>query len=278
MRVRCPITTLLDAIYSRRDPLAVTPIRVAVAVSLLVHAILLAELPQFRPPRFDLSEQPGTDSRLTVRLAPPFIAPPASPALPAPRAQLRPSPPPPVVALERPAPGVSSPPRVPSVTAPTAPVATGDLLAYVEARRFARSDPAPAAPDSPSPQAESDNARANRAAAANLATQRQLTFGYDPSRSGGVFDIERMTHDHAEFTFVGWNSDARRRTKQLIEVRIGNNSDIRIAVVRKMIAIIREHEPVEFLWDSRRLGRSITLSSRMRDNDGLEDFMMKEFF
>ena len=151
-------------------------------------------------------------------------------------------------------------------------------MAYIDARRFARGDPVPEAADAPSPRIESANERASRAAAANLATQRQLTFGYDPSRSGGVFEMERMGHDYAEFTFVGWNSDARRRTKQLIEVRKGSNSDIRIAVVRKMIAIIREHEPVEFMWDSQRLGRSITLSSRLRDNAGLEDFMLKEFF
>ena len=63
-----------------------------------------------------------------------------------------------------------------------------------------------------------------------------------------------------------------------IEVRKGSNSDIRIAVVRKMIAIIREYEQEDFLWESQRLGRSLTLSARARDNAGLEDFMMREFF
>ena len=180
-------------------------------------------------------------------------------------------PPPPVVALERLAPGDPSPPPAPA-TAPR----IGDLTAYVEAWRLTRGDPAP--PDSPPPQVESDNARTNRFAAANLAAERQITFGYDPSRSGGMFTIERLGYDYAEFTFIGWNSDIRRRTKQLIEVRKGNNSDIRIAVVRKMISIIREIEPVQFDWGSQRLGRTVTLSSRMRDNSGLEDFMMLEFF
>jgi len=64
----------------------------------------------------------------------------------------------------------------------------------------------------------------------------------------------------------------------VIEVRRGAASDIRLAIVRKMIAIIREHEPEEFTWDSQRLGRSLVLSSRMRDNSGLEDFMLQEFF
>lgn len=269
---------MLDAIYSRRDPLFATPIRVAIVVSLLVHVALVLELPQLRLLQPGPSEQPERDSPLTVRLAPPFFAPPASPSSPspspAPRMRLRP--PPPALALDPPAPGSPSPPPVPSVTAPTPPVTAGDLLAYVEARRLARADPSP--PDSPSPRVESDNSRASRIAAANLATQRPITFGYDPSRSGGVFQMERMAHDHAEFIFVGWNSDIRRRTKQLVEVRKGNNSDIRIAVVRRMIAIIRELEPVEFGWDSQRLGRSVMLSSLMRDNAGLEEFMMREFF
>ena len=149
-------------------------------------------------------------------------------------------------------------------------------MAYVEARRRDRAEPAAA--EAPSPRVESDSSRANRTAAANLASQRQLTFGYDPSRSGGVFTIERLGYDYAEFTFVGWQPDMRRRVKQLVEVERGGNGDIRIAVVRKMISIIRAYEPVEFNWDSRYLGRSVTLSSRTRDNAGLEEFMLREFF
>jgi hypothetical protein len=61
-------------------------------------------------------------------------------------------------------------------------------------------------------------------------------------------------------------------------VRKGENSDIRIAVVRKMIGIIREHESGEFLWESHRLGKQLTLSARARDNAELESFMMQEFF
>jgi hypothetical protein len=64
----------------------------------------------------------------------------------------------------------------------------------------------------------------------------------------------------------------------VIEVRKGDNSDIRIAVVRRMIAIIREHETENFLWESHRLGRQLTLSARARDNTELEAFMLQEFF
>lgn len=104
-----------------------------------------------------------------------------------------------------------------------------------------------------------------------------MTFGYDPDRSGGVFQIQLMSYDYAEFAFIGWNKDIRRITKQLIEVRKGDNSDIRIAVVRRMIAIIREHVQEDFLWESQRRGY-LTLSARLKDNKALEDFLMGEFF
>ncbi len=126
--------------------------------------------------------------------------------------------------------------------------------------------------------AEDEKARSNRIATANLATQRKQTFGYDPSQGGGVFQIVRIGFSEGEFLFFGWNKDIRRNTKQLIEVAKGNNADTRIAVVRKMIAIIRDHEQEDFLWESQRLGRNLMLSARQRDNAGLEEFLMREFF
>ena len=77
--------------------------------------------------------------------------------------------------------------------------------------------------------------------------------------------------------FYGWNPDFRRETPQLIEVRKDNNSDIDIAVIRKIIEIIRNYERGDFSWYSKRTGKSLTLSARARDSAGLEDFMMQEF-
>ncbi len=276
------MTVLIDDTHARRNPLAAPPIRVAAVVSLLAHLVLIwGWLPEWRLPSFELPVWRDEDGRLTVRLAPPPAALPApapspKPA-PAPRARARPAPPP--IALERPAPSPQPTPPPPAAE-PARPLATGDLLAYIEARRRTRVEAEAAqasVPGAPAA-AEDDNTRASRLAEANLATQRQITFGYDPARSGGVFQITRLTHDHAEFNFIGWNQSARRRTKQTIEVRVDNHGDIRLAVVRRMISIIREHEPVEFLWDSQRLGRSLLLSARPRDSAGLEDFMMQEFF
>src|SRR6185436_7809479 len=129
------------------------------------------------------------------------------------------------------------------------------------------------------PPAEDAAARGDRAIAANLGLNRAPTFGPDATKSGGgIFQVQRLGYSDAEFLFYGWNKDIRRNTTQLIEVRKGNNSDIRLAVVRRMIGIIREHETADFVFESQRLGRNVTLSARMQDNAGLEDFMMREFF
>jgi hypothetical protein len=190
-----------------------------------------------------------------------------------------PPPQPPVIALNKPSPATRSPapvapPVAPPVAAPkpASPAIEGDLASYIEARRRARGEVASPAP------AEDADARSRRIVAGNLGSQRDRTFGFDPRQGGGMFQVQSLSIDHAEFIFFGWNKDIGRQTKQLIEVRRGNNRDIRVAVIRKMISIIREDSQEDFLWESQRLGRRITLSARARDNEGLEEFMMREFF
>ena len=284
----------LDIPRNRRDGVTVPTIWVTIALSLLIHAAALWEwFPRVRLLSLERPEWGEAGGPLTVQLVPlPGARPaPALQAQPSPKPEVRPPkaaarrrPAPPVIALERrDARPSSPPPAAPSVTAPAAahPPADGDLASYVEARRRARGESAPAASPGSAPRApppEDEYARADRIAAANIASQRPQTFGYDPSQGGGMFQIKSMGYDYAEFMFFGWNKEIRRKTAQLIEVQKGSNSDIRIAVVRKMIAIIREHEQGDFLWESPRLGRDVTLSARLRDNAGLENFMMDEFF
>ena len=220
---------------------------------------------------------------------PPVIAldpAPAAPASPAP--MIEPTPtvpsPPPVQPVAAPAVAPSPPPA--AVASPTPAPVEGDLSSYIEARRRARGQVAPdgmrdAAPRDVAPRApslEDEAERRNRIIAANLGLQRTPTVGYDPKGGGGIFEIQRMSYDAAEFIFYGWNKDIRRNSKQLIEVARGDNSDIRVAVVRRMIAIIREAESGDFVWVSQRLGRNVMLSARPRDDVELEAFMMQEFF
>jgi hypothetical protein len=281
----------------RRDGVTIPAIWVAFALSLLIHAAVLWQwLPtlELHPPSPDEIKQGEGNGSLSVHLAP-LPSPPPSPKLqvpppaPPPAAHppivaARPRPTPPVIAFNRPPPNIQSPsPAVPAVTAPAPahPPADGDLTSYVEARRRARAQSAPdtsAGSAANAQPVDDDKARSDRIVAANLGTQRAQTFGYDPAQGGGVFQIVRMGYDSAEFIFFGWNKEIRRNTKQQIEVRKGNNSDMRIAVVRKMISIIREYEQGDFRWESQRLGRSLTLSARASDNAGLEEFMLREFF
>ncbi len=288
----------LDDYRPRRDGVTIPTIWVAFALSVLIHVLVLSKwLPQIHLPSLDEIVKTEPQRSLVVNLAPPSssaAAPPPSPVAQArpspavqaarPKAQPRPRPAPPVLALNRTAPDASRPP--PEITpAPARPAAAGDLSSYIEARRRARGDVAPPAAPSPpvaagpnAPPAEDENARSSRAVAANLGLNRKPTFGPDPVGGGGVFQLKHVGYEYAEFYFYGWNREIRRNTTQLIEVKKENNNDIRVAVVRRMIAIIREYEQQDFLWESQRLGRNLMLSARQRDNAGLEDFMMQEFF
>jgi hypothetical protein len=288
-----------------RDRVTVPRLWVAVAFSVAIHAALMwtwrYEV-RFPSARDEVGKGP-----LIVTIAPPPSPPPpvreapapevsppplprakAAPPRPKPKAT-KPQPPrkaaPEVLARTEPAPSapVVPPPRAPAppIVQPAPPVSRppeGDLASLVEARRRAREQAAGAA-STPAPSAEEDaNARATRLAAANLGSTRRPSFGSDPRKGGGVFAIERLSYDSAEFTFFGWNKEIQRNSLQLIEVRKGDEPDIRTAVIRRMIAIIREQEKDDFIWESKRLGREVVLSARPRDTRGLEEFLMREFF
>ena len=186
------------------------------------------------------------------------------------RAAPRPPQAPKILALERS--GAKAAP--PAAETPRA-LLGGDLAAYVEARRRNR-EPAPA-PAAAAP-AETQQERDNRIAAENLGLTRTPGFGAERERGGGIFHVQRVGVDDAEFFFYGWNKAIRRNARQMIQVRRGNNPTIEIAVVRQMISIIREYVKEDFTWESQRLKRDVRLSARPADNAGLEDFMMREFF
>lgn len=93
--------------------------------------------------------------------------------------------------------------------------------------------------------------------------------------TGGTFQILRMGSTTGEFAFSGWNGD---RQREVIEVDAGVAGDLKRAMMKRMILLIRTQYDGDFRWQSRRLGRQVILSARPEDNDGLEDFLMKEFF
>ena len=271
-------------------------------LSLIIHiAVMWIWLPRVRLVAANPQEASQSGGPLAVRLAA-LPSNPAAAAAPTPPPATAAQPPaarPPTMvlrALPRPAtPTITAPiSPVPNVVAPppatlpvpapkAAPVppipAEMDLSAYLAAKRRARGETEAAGPQgTASEPAESDTARRDRIVAANLAAVRTPNLGSDPRNGGGLFEIRRLGSDDAEFMFYGWNKEIKRRVPQMIEVKKGTNGNIQIAMVRRMIGIIRDYEEGDFAWESRRLGRVITLSARASDNGELEAFMMKEFF
>ncbi len=277
------------------------PIALWLAASLLLHiALMLWQAPLRLHQPVEIGGPPPLSVVLRPALpqesAPPAQPPPAPPAAPPPAVRPKAAPPPPkikpppVIALDKPkpeqppaftvpAPKAEEPPApaaqaAPPQITPQPPPSEPDLAAYVEARRRARGEV-------PSDGPSSDVERANRGAL-NSALLKQpvpTTFASPKPRNGyGSFEIRRRGIDYAEFMFKGWNENFRRDGLELIEVRLGNHGNIDLAVVRSIIAVIRRTESGDFTWVSRRLGRSLTLSARTRDNAGLEEFMMQEFY
>jgi hypothetical protein len=274
----------LDELRAPQDVVAVPRVWLTIALSILIHIVILfVWIPRTHLFNPGDQEQDQTADRLQVQLVAEQTPPPASPppTQAAPPPPVRPprivprTQPPPVVRLITPeAPVIVAPPPPPVAPAATprpSPPTEGDLAAYVAARRRERGEPEAAV-------VEDEAAKFNRAIAANLPAPARGSAVQDTKRGGGIFEIKRMTYDDAAFEFFGWNAAMGRKTPQLIEVRKGMNSDMRIAVVRRMIVIVREYEKEDFTWESPRLGRNIVLSARLSDNAGLEAFLMREFF
>ncbi len=283
----------LGSFRPSNDSISVPTLWVAIALSVLLHAAGLFGWIAKPPIPFQEPKLGNPSGSLAIRLVP-FTAPPPSAAPPPPAIAARPpgarkapaqrtparsAPPPPVLALERPSPSPSFrvPPSVtrepPPATA-TVPAPAEDLAAYIASRRRAR-EGAGAPPTQP---AETEQERHNRTVAENLGLTSTPTFGNDPDRGGGVFQIRSMGYDIAEFAFFGWNKAINRNSLQVVEVRRGNNENMEIAVVRKMISIIRERSKEDFLWQSKRLNRGLWLSARPADSAELEAFILKELF
>lgn len=97
------------------------------------------------------------------------------------------------------------------------------------------------------------------------------------SGTNGIFEIKRLESKNASFSFKGW-TDYSNVKLQYYEVEASDGQDVRLVMIRRMIAIIREHYNGDFPWESHRLGRTITKSARQEDSAELEDFLMQEFF
>jgi outer membrane biosynthesis protein TonB len=259
---------------------------IAVIVSLLIHALLILFVLKAVPNALNPPTAPPEQSPIVVQLGQPKKQPPAEIAPPnevtpelnpviVPRKQRtppkpRPVPPtPPVIATQKPAPSSAAQPTTPAPT---------DMQSYVNAMRAKRL--ANQSPEETAAAAEN---------AASMATERGPTDeekrdaiikkNLQPQGGGGgVFQITSKGTYNAQFSFNGWKKNSLIAEHQVINVEADRGEDINRAIVKKMILIIRKDYPGDFTWESVRLGRTITKSARIEDNDELEDFLMKEFF
>lgn len=296
-----PTPALADEGPNSYDRITVRAITIAIALSLFIHIAVIfipflnknekplrtpadevgplsVTIEQAKPPPQAKAEEPVPQSTPQVPKAAP----------PKPRVQPKPVPPRhvPKLAITRPSTGFVVPPAAPApvpvpapapeAVPPPAPAPTEDFSEAIAQRQRARRAQNGGAPDQV---LESADERAKRIAMANIAAQqRAASPELDPNAGGGIFQIQRVGLHDAQFLFRGWNKSFRRNWAQQVEVKQGNNPDIRIAVIRSMIGIIREQKPGDFEWESHRLGKVVTMSARPKDQAELEIFLMKEFF
>lgn len=251
-------------------------------LTVLVHLLIILALLLYRAPQ----KVPGEAKRtVTVNLMPladeepPASAKPAPPKVtPAPR----PTPPrrPPEIAqrsrFTTPPAIVVPPPEYVPPQAPPAPINVEppvDLMAMVNKKRQEREAAVQGSP----PGAPASEPSANDVAMANINRNLQTLAGGKPGTSG-VFEILSKGQREARFSFRGWTPGIGNNWREVVEVDAGLNGNVELAIVRKMIEMIRTHYKGDFNWDSHRLGRIVVLSARPEDNAGLEAFLMREFF
>ena len=159
--------------------------------------------------------------------------------------------------------------RTPPKPAPDAATDLSDYINQAKARRRAEGlfDNDDMAANTATPQPTADEIRM-----ANVRRNLQ-----NPGTSG-IFQILRIGPRTAEFSFRAWTTGQSNPRLQTIQVEAGPDGNVELAMVRRMIQLIREHYKEDFNWESHRLHRVVVLSAREKDSAGLEDFLMREFF
>lgn len=263
---------------------------IAIFFSLFLHLLALLLL---HPRDFLFDTHSDTPQPLTVTITAPSQGPeaPAAPpevAVVAPQETPKPKPkksrekPRKIIAVEKPRaeiPLATTPEPVKELPLPRLPTpsksdsaAPTDMMSYVNAARAKR-----AASEGNAAQVNAEIVAKERGPTEEEKRDAIIKRNLQPG-TNGIFQIINKDKDTAQFSFRGWTNDYSLVRRQYIEVSAGPDGDINRAIVRKMIALIRQYYQGDFNWDSQRLGRVIVLSARVEDNAGLEDFLITEFF
>ncbi|EJM98521.1 hypothetical protein [Herbaspirillum sp. YR522] len=272
---------------TQSDPVARARRRtvLGLTLSVLVHVVLFSVLRTKldAPPRVQTPGKPDAPLQVT------FIKPPAPRPEP-PRAEPKPAvqprkavtkpapkraaPPRQVARAPAPARAPTAPPTPNSITEPVAQAAPEmDFSSMMNRNRERRQAAEEMAAKENAAARAAENPSANDIARANIAFQERRGRG-----TNGVFEIISKGPRMAQYSFRGWTDDQRRSQRQTIEVDAGPGGNVEMAIVDSMIALIRKYYSGDFSWDSQRLGRVVTLSARVSDTQGLQAFLMKEFF
>ena len=169
-------------------------------------------------------------------------------------------------------PQVQSPPTVSPVAAPV----YEDTMAQIAAAR-AKRQASQAANQNSQTQPESSGQSENDIAMARIKANIAGAV-YNKKGTNGVFQILHKGVQTGRFSFRGWTNSPNDSYRQTFEVDAGIGGNVELAMVRKMIDLIREHYKGDFNWESQRLGRVVVMSARPEDSAQLETFLMREMF
>lgn len=221
-------------------------------------------------PESDRSQEPSPPSPKGVQPQPEISEPAQkTPPLPRPSPSVRPPIKPKDIEKIESEKGLPQRERTKPVTPQSAPTDLSEYISQAKARRREAGivDGLENAPPVAEPQPSADELRLAR-------IKRNLQ---EPGTSG-IFQIISIGPRFAQFSFRSWTTGTAPTRRVLIEVEAGPDGDVELAIIRRMIELIREYHQGDFSWESYRLNRVVVLSARVRDNEGLEDFLMREFF
>ena len=245
---------------------------IAIVISLIIHAVILFfVLPQLIKPN---SVFPPPQA-LTITLNKP--QPQKNP-----EPETKPEPPkpepkhqkivkkvtPPVLATQKPQSNnqFQVPTKQPEPPKPTPADQPVDMMALVNANRQRR-------------QSEEQSATAKERGTPNE-DQRDAVIKRNLAQEGtnGIFQVRDVGLHTAQLSFKGWKNNYNNARLEIFDVQAKPGETIELAIVRKMIVIIRKDYSGDFEWESQRLGHSITKSARIEDTAELEQFLMREMF
>ncbi len=245
---------------------------IAIVISLIIHAVILFfVLPQLIKPN---SVFPPPQA-LTITLNKP--QPQKNP-----EPETKPEPPkpepkhqkivkkvtPPVIATQKPQSNnqFQVPTKQPEPPKPTPADQPVDMMALVNANRQRR-------------QSEEQSATAKERGTPNE-DQRDAVIKRNLAQEGtnGIFQVRDVGLHNAQLSFKGWKKNYNNARLEIFDVQAKPGETIELAIVRKMIVIIRKDYSGDFEWESQRLGHSITKSARIEDTAELEQFLMREMF